>query len=873
MKKLYLPILVLLCIGMILPGCKNRPSNGDASSASESSQTEETLSPNAFPISSAIVVRPYQTTNLMIAASQSLNSKLGDLCGTKIQLKDDFVSNVDKVDPKAYEILVGETNREETALAKEKLKGEEFAYHIGRYGNKLVIVGTTVEMTVQGIHDFLSNDVASKLNNGMLEIPADYSYIKHSDAVNVINAGATSYKIVTSMSFQGTAVTENINKLNNALREITSKSIAVSIDTQSETASRNETSKEILLGYTYYPQTQNYIKQLSYNEYGFAIDGNKIVIFGFSDEQVAKAIDLFMTVVKDNLQSDKTLRLPADLMIHLPNRALNLDLPYYPDGAQKLMAVGGGNMIYVSNTSQKSFDSYDDILKADGFEFYTENKIGRNSFATYTKNDLVVNVSFDPSENTTRLVVDDETALPPRAEDNAYTATVNTQMTQVGLNHMKQDTGMSYFLRLSDGRFIVFDGGADDFDEHHKLYNLMLEQCKAGEQPVIAAWFLSHAHADHYQVFVSFASAYAKEITIQRVIFNLPPSNLAELSASDKIHIEATYKGIKNMVGAEVTYARTGQQFHIGNAVIDVLFSPEDAYPSTIKSFNDSSVVYRITCEGQTIMMLGDTETLGASVLCRRYGGNLKSDIMQIAHHGYNGGSDALFRAVNPEIVLWPCPDHWYHETLTWECNQFIVTSQNVKEIINAGHGTSVISLPYTAQTYTDPVYTNGEVIYHEDFEDMKYIYETGWFSVYSLTESMNYTEVNLERLSGDRGIRMKGYTNSTLCILRPDELKTVTAYTLQMSLNVSSLGNGFGVWYNDASPIDSTNRAYYSLEQTGSFVLTMEVDRGAGTTRVLIDGEEIALLTNNSNDAGGIIFNSMNSDVFVGEISVTAGI
>ena len=736
-----------------------------------------------------------------------------------------------------------------------------------------MIVGTTNEMTVQGIHDFLTDEVAPKLNNGMLEIAADYSYIKRSEGVNVINAGATGYKIVTALSFQSTAVTENINKLNNAIREITAKSVAVSIDTQSETASRNETSKEILLGYTYYPQTQNYIKKLDYSEYGVAVDGNKIIIFGFSDEQVAKAIDLFVTIVKDNLQSDKTLRLPADLAIHLPNRALNLDLPYYPDGAQKLMTVGGGNMIYVSNTSQKSFDSYGEILKANGFALYTENKIGRNSFATYTKNDLVVNVSFDPSENTTRLVVDSDTALPPRAEDNSYTASVTTQMTQVGLNHMKQDTGMSYFLRLSDGRFIVFDGGAEDYDEHHKLYNLLLEQCKEGEKPVIAAWFLSHAHADHYQVFVSFASAYAKEVTIQRVIFNLPPENLANFSASDKIHIEATYKGIKNMSGAEVTYARTGQQFHIGNAVIDVLFTPEDAYPTTIKSFNDSSVVFRITCEGQTIMMLGDTETVGSSVLCRRYGGNLKSDIMQMAHHGYNGGSDALFRAVNPEVVLWPCPDHWYHETLTWECNQFIATSQNVKEIINAGHGTSVISLPYTAQTHADPVYADGDVIYHEDFEDMKYIYETGWSAVYSLTESMSYTEVTLERLSGDRGIRMKGYTNSTLAILRPDELKTVNAYTLQMSLNVQSLGGGFGIWYNDASPIDSANRAYYNVERTGSFVLTLEVDRVAGTTRVLIDGEEVKLLTNASNDVGGIILNSTNANVFVGEISVTAGI
>ena len=47
-----------------------------------------------------------------------------------------------------------------------------------------------------------------------------------------------------------------------------------------------------------------------------------------------------------------------------------------------------------------------------------------------------------------------------------------------------------------------------------------------------------------------------------------------------------------------------------------------------------------------------------SSVLCGRYtDGELKSDIFQVGHHGYWGGSPELHRKVSPQILLWPSPD------------------------------------------------------------------------------------------------------------------------------------------------------------------------------------------------------------------------
>ena len=44
------------------------------------------------------------------------------------------------------------------------------------------------------------------------------------------------------------------------------------------------------------------------------------------------------------------------------------------------------------------------------------------------------------------------------------------------------------------------------------------------------------------------------------------------------------------------------------------------------------------------------------------YGKELKSDILQITHHGANGGYTALNAIIDPEICLWPI-DAWRFHT------------------------------------------------------------------------------------------------------------------------------------------------------------------------------------------------------------------
>ena len=60
---------------------------------------------------------------------------------------------------------------------------------------------------------------------------------------------------------------------------------------------------------------------------------------------------------------------------------------------------------------------------------------------------------------------------------------------------------------------------------------------------------------------------------------------------------------------------------------------------------------------GVSILFLGDLQKIGGDLLLEQAGAEaLKSDVVQMAHHGQNGVSEAVYQAIDPEICLWPTP-------------------------------------------------------------------------------------------------------------------------------------------------------------------------------------------------------------------------
>jgi hypothetical protein len=131
---------------------------------------------------------------------------------------------------------------------------------------------------------------------------------------------------------------------------------------------------------------------------------------------------------------------------------------------------------------------------------------------------------------------------------------------------------------------------------------------------------------------------------------------------------------------------------------IEMLFTYEDLEPSPLEYQNTSSLVFRVTCQDNTVLVLGDASNRSCSYLVRSYGDYLKSDIVQISHHGYTGGTIPLYNAISAEVALWPCGvasiDGSYESLLTRDYNAKAV--ELAKEVYIAGKLVRTLTLPYT---------------------------------------------------------------------------------------------------------------------------------------------------------------------------------
>ena len=270
---------------------------------------------------------------------------------------------------------------------------------------------------------------------------------------------------------------------------------------------------------------------------------------------------------------------------------------------------------------------------------------------------------------------------------------ISPLITQVRTSYFSFDCGMAYIIRLGDGSFAVIDGNIGEYDEPLRLMELLEEQNAVGGKPRIAAWFITHEHGDHYQGFINFCRLYGDRVTVEKIIYDFPPkelywegADLTDFNGAVSYYVER---------GAQVITPKSGDRYEIADAVFDVLFIYGDLLPEKPVSMNNASLVMRMELCGHRVMWFGDIERQAANNMMARYSAKeLKCDIMQVAHHGYTGASDELYRAVDPEIVLWPCPDFWYHPGCVWKCNDYLAhSSKNIKATFVSGQTETVLDL------------------------------------------------------------------------------------------------------------------------------------------------------------------------------------
>ncbi len=277
---------------------------------------------------------------------------------------------------------------------------------------------------------------------------------------------------------------------------------------------------------------------------------------------------------------------------------------------------------------------------------------------------------------------------------------MKTTLYQLELNQKLVNCGMSYIFHLKDNRFFIIDGGYFTPGEEDRLFSFLCEKANT-LCPEIAGWFFSHGHQDHVGNFMLFLKKYGKQVSIEKLYYNFQPIDLSEADddwqkkCNDIATVKEFYRTIETE-GKDIPkqILRRGDKLTVGELNISVLYSQEQLYPVKA-SFNDYSTVIMAEIEGQKILFLGDA-AVNASRILLEHPEELICDMVQIAHHGFNGATTPLYAATKAKTALWPTPDFVMESHKDSEVNHAILHDLSFCEHYISGDGTVKITFPYS---------------------------------------------------------------------------------------------------------------------------------------------------------------------------------
>lgn len=483
---------------------------------------------------------------------------------------------------------------------------------------------------------------------------------------------------------------------------------------------------EVLVGNTAYDETAAVLSKISYGEYAIAVEGNKLVIVSYCTEGMKKALSKFMDIVYKLDYEGGNLAIPRDTFVTgVVNEQLEA-LPLYEGGKfySDYPCGNGADEIIIQDTNMTEYNAYLAALEKAGFTEYTTTTMAENSFATYTNDKYTVNVGYYDYETSTRIVVEKLAPKVGLESDNKYTAVTTSAISMLGCDHINasgqyQSTGLSLAIRLTDGSFVIVDGGHKREDEANALLKVLREMSKdyRGNGKIrISAWIVTHPHSDHYGMLLGYYSKFTSECKIERFIGNFidEDQRVAGVTVYPK-NIDPNEgnvgNGVTNIVsktGATMHYVRTGQVFYLADLKIETLYTIDSYGPKSLNAINTTSLVMKMTfSDGTVFMMTGDATGQAMQICNRMFGDYLKSDIVQVSHHGFSTwgndtGTSNAYKKMLPETLLWPTGMPHYNKSKTYGYNKvlFSPTSEiiganpNFKEVYVAGNINQVTTTP-----------------------------------------------------------------------------------------------------------------------------------------------------------------------------------
>ena len=487
-------------------------------------------------------------------------------------------------------------------------------------------------------------------------------------------------------------------KLRTALGNKTKVKVESHTDYLKNGESHDKNEYVILVGETSYNESALIYKKTKSNSYGIQIlNKTRMVLYFSTEAEGNKLVNALMSVIStdDNgyfwVKGDYTIEKKTNLKLEAT--------PSYPTSTTKVDCGDSTTMLYAKGTNLSSYEKYCSTLKSSGYTEYSKrDNVNGNYYRIYVKNMTAINVYFTKNNSTVRIITGPIDDIPSNDVDK--TPEKNKKVTLRLISQGEENNcGLGLLMHLPNGKFIIFDGG---FPRYDKLYGLLNEISTNGEKIVIAGWFISHPHGDHQDAVTNFIKKHAHSVDVENIFYNYAPSSVYEGTTQEKNSggLKGVTDDLNNGISSnfsrttKVIKPHTGQIYKFGSVSAEILYTVEDILPSKLDYVNSSSLVVRFTIAGQTILALADATHTVSTILQNTYGSYLKSDIVQLAHHGIYPGHASLYTKINAPVLLWPSNTENAKEQYSNDAVREALAK--AKDVYLSKDTDVVLTLPYT---------------------------------------------------------------------------------------------------------------------------------------------------------------------------------
>ena len=509
-----------------------------------------------------------------------------------------------------------------------------------------------------------------------------------------------------------------------------------------------------------------------------------------SYDDVVAMMEADLPIVNNTITEITTAPTGAVATDKLTSSELTLTPPQYSTvigSASYVDATDDTTLMTVTNTSKVEYEAYLKSLEDKGYTAVVGNSRILSSSASYSAiysdgTNLIniayvdaykeVKVTIEPIGYTNVDDVNDyisvfhtaSSAKPENIVCDPLLLTIGTSGSELNSDDDFYH-GLGYIYRLTDGSFVIIDGGSnsDVYDHAGKIYAMLKHYAPDPENIVISAWIMTHAHGDHMYVFKSFAPKYladeAYNVTLNSIIANLPNENWIAGGGMPETNLAPfrTLFAECETRGTKVYKAHIGQVYNFAGFTAEILYSLEQTAPAVEnKSMsNTSSLIFRVVTENKSFMYTADATSTSITFVNNAFGAKMKSDFVQTPHHGTcsNFSSEAalaelteFYNSVDADYALWSSAAAGMNYYLT-ESNPNSVYGNSIPYENNIALGHNIKSIKLNAETieidvldYYEIGYLKAEPIAISTEEEFKAIGEN-LSGYYYLTKDITITE------------------------------------------------------------------------------------------------------------------------------------